>query len=165
MIVELPPTTCDTAGTFYFIKVSPPGLWATDKDLYCFSGSCTKFTDSCSARQILLASSRRMSRECKRGGTSSFLIGRLTVNPGPAGRDPYQSQHLFSRFRWAQWASSHRFGQLTRHSDIVTDSQWTENISLFHAYARKTNMWILNRLEIALVPGDRSGNAEILCYS
>ena len=34
--------------------VNPPGLGATDKDLYCFSGSCTKFTDSCSARQILL---------------------------------------------------------------------------------------------------------------
>ena len=26
-----------------------------------------------------------MSRECKRGATTSFLIGRLTVNPGPAG--------------------------------------------------------------------------------
>ena len=64
---------------------SPLGLWATDKDLYCFSGSCTKCTDSWSARQILLASSTRMSRECKTGPRYPFLIGRLTWNPGPAG--------------------------------------------------------------------------------
>ena len=31
------------------------------------------------------------------------------------------------------------------NSDIVTDSQSTENISLFHAYARKNNMWILDQ--------------------
>ena len=33
------------------------------------------------------------------------------------------------------------------NSDIVTDSQSTENISLFHAYARKNNMWILDHSE------------------
>eukprot|EP01048_Picozoa_sp_COSAG05_P015313 COSAG05_NODE_1832_length_3998_cov_11.418312_8_plen_53_part_01 len=27
-----------------------------------------------------------MSRECKSGEITAFLIGRLTVNPGPAGR-------------------------------------------------------------------------------
>ena len=26
-----------------------------------------------------------MSRECKSGASTAFLIGRLTVNPGPAG--------------------------------------------------------------------------------
>ena len=77
---------CKTMQNHSFLQhVNPPGLGATDKDLYCFSGSCTKFTDSCKARQILLASSARMSRECKRGATTSFLIGRLTGSRGPAG--------------------------------------------------------------------------------
>ena len=40
------------------------------------------------------------------------------------------------------------------NSDIVADSQSTENISLFHAYARKNNMWILDRLETALQRAD-----------
>ena len=31
------------------------------------------------------------------------------------------------------------------NSDIVGDSQSTENILLFHAYARKNNMWILDQ--------------------
>ena len=38
------------------------------------------------------------------------------------------------------------FGQLTVHSDIVTDSHYTENISIFHAYARAKKKWILVRL-------------------
>ena len=38
-----------------------PGFQHADKDLYCFSGSCTKFTYSCSARQILMSFFSRFS--------------------------------------------------------------------------------------------------------
>ena len=38
-----------------------PGFQHADKDLYCFSGSCTKFTYSCSARQILMSFISRFS--------------------------------------------------------------------------------------------------------
>ena len=37
---------------------------------------------------------------------------------------------------------------------IVTDSQSTENISLFHAYARKNNMWIVECSQIAMYRAD-----------
>eukprot|EP01048_Picozoa_sp_COSAG05_P014488 COSAG05_NODE_1645_length_4351_cov_17.986595_7_plen_210_part_00 len=96
-------TRVDAHSASPYPSCTPPGLRATDKDLYCFSGSCTKFTDSCSARQILLASSTRMSRECKGVPRYSFLIGRLTVNPGPAGScstmhalAPNLANHLFT---------------------------------------------------------------------
>ena len=36
-------------------------MYAVDKDLYCFSGSCTKFKYSCSARQILMSFFSRIS--------------------------------------------------------------------------------------------------------
>ena len=38
-----------------------PAADHSDKDLYCFSGSCTKFTYSCSARQIIMSFFSRFS--------------------------------------------------------------------------------------------------------
>ena len=54
---------------------TPPGLWATDKDLYCFSESCTKFTDSCSARQ----------------NTYEFFLHEYVVNFVHGREKPYRS--------------------------------------------------------------------------
>ena len=41
-------------------------------------------------------------------------------------------------------SSRHRIAHREPYFRIVTDSQSTENISSFHAYARKNNMWILD---------------------
>ena len=41
---------------------STPVADHSDKDLYCFSGSCTKFTYLCSARQIIMSFFSRISR-------------------------------------------------------------------------------------------------------
>ena len=38
------------------VLVVTPVFQHADKDLYCFSGSCTKFTYSCSARAKILMS-------------------------------------------------------------------------------------------------------------